>query len=144
MKTFYIFKLNKNYIDIAKKTPNNIFILLSSINNHDKENIIEAFDLFNEICLPINVEFFDDFIFKKLNNYDSYTKFKSVHMYNDYLNDEISKMNINYSHIKIKSNKNDNVFINNLYNLGDLFMCDFNNDFYEYLINREKIISKRI
>ena len=107
MKTFYIFKLNKNYIDIAKKTPNNIFILLSSINNHDKENIIEAFDLFNEICLPINVEFFDDFIFKKLNNYDSYTKFKSVHMYIDYLIDEISKMNINYSHIKIKSNKND-------------------------------------
>lgn len=142
MKTFYIFKLNNNYINIAKKTPNNIFILLSSINNHNKKRIVEAFDLFNEICLPINVEFFNDYIFKKLNNYDSYTKFKSVHMYHNYFTNEESKMNINNSHIRIKSNKCDNIFITNLYDLGNLFVCDFNNEYYEYLLNRDKSISK--
>lgn len=143
MKTFYIFKINKNYISLAKSSPENMYMLFKSINNHKRDDIIVAYDLLKEISLPINRDFFNEFIYMKLRYNESYTKYRNVHMYNDYLKDEISKMSINNSHIKIKSNKENNVFVNNLINIDNLFLCDFNNDYYKYLINNEKTISKR-
>ena len=135
LKTFYIFKINKNYINIAKKTPYNIFVLLNSIYNQNKSDINIVFNLFNEICLPINNDFFNDYIFKKLSFSDNYTRFKNIHMYNNYFTNEVSKMVIRKSHIRIKSNIRDNIFIINLSDLGNLFICDFNNKYYEYFLN---------
>ena len=143
MKTFYIFKISESYINIAKKTPNNIFILLNSIYRHKKSDIDTAFNLFNEICLPINTEFFNDYMFKKLKMNEEYTKFKNTHMYYNYFTDEVSKMIVKKSHIKIKSNINDNIFNINLYDLGNLFICDFNNNYYNYFLNKRKIKSNK-
>jgi len=143
LKTFYIFKINKNYLSLSKTTPENMFVLFKSINNHKKEDIIVAYDLLKEISLPINRDFFNEYIYMKLRYNESYTKYKNVHMYNDYLNGETSKMNVNNSHIKIKSNKEDNVFVSNLIDIDNLFLCDFNRDYYKYLTNKEKTISKR-
>lgn len=139
MKTFYLFKINKYYINIAKKTPNNMFILLNSIYRHKKSDINTAFDLFNEICLPINTDFFNDYIFKKLKIHEEYTKFKSTHMYYNYFTDEVSKMVVGKSHIRIKSNISDNIFIINLSDLGNLFICDFDNNYSYYFLNKDKI-----
>ena len=143
MKTFYIFKINKNYIALSKTSPDNMYLLFKSISNHKKNDVIVAYDLLKEISLPINKDFFNEFIYMKLRYNDSYTKYRNIHMFNDYLNGETSKMNINNSHIKIKSNKSDNVFIHNLNNIDNLFLCDFKNNYYKYLINKEKTISKR-
>lgn len=143
MKTFYIFKINKNYLSLVKTVPENMYMLFKSINNHKKEDIVVAYDLFREISLPINRDFFNEYIYMKLRYNESYTKYRNVHMYNDYLNDEISKMSINNSHIKIKSNKEDNIFVSNLMNVDNLFMCDFNSDYYKYLTNKEKTILKK-
>lgn len=139
MRTFYVFKLNKNYISIAKNNPYNIFILLNSIYTYKKSDIIVAFDLFNEICIPINREFFDKYFYDKLKKKEEYTKFKHIHMYHDYFTGEESKMTVNVSHIKIKSNKEENIFISNL--IDGLFICDFKNNFC-YFWN--KIIEERI
>lgn len=125
-----MFKLNKNYIPVAKNNPYNIFILLNSIYTYKKSDIIVAFDLFNEICIPINREFFDKYYFDKLKEREEYTKFKNIHMYHDYFTGEVSKMIVNISHIKIKSNKEDNIFILNL--IEGLFICDFKNNFCYY------------
>ena len=138
LNTFYLFKLNANYINIAKSTPNNIFILLNSIHKHSKQEIDIAFNLFSEICLPINNDFFNDYIYKKLKSSDEYTKFKNIHMYNNYFTDEVSKMVVGKSHIKIKSNISDNIFKINLMDLGNLFICDFENDYFDYFLNKGK------
>ena len=139
MKTFYLFKINKNYINVAKSTPNNIFILLNSIYSHKKEELDIAFNLFNEICLPLNTDFFNDYIFKKLKSSEEYTKFKNVHMYYNYFTDEVSKMVVGKSHIRIKSNVSENIFIINLKDLGNLFMCDFKNSYYSYFLTLKSI-----
>lgn len=140
LKTFYIFKLNKNYSDVAKRNPENIFILLNSIYTYKKSDILVAFDLFNEICLPINKNFFNIYYYDKLKSLEEYTKFKNIHMYNNYLTEEVSKMEVNNCYIKIKSNMNDNIFLNNL--LEYMFICDFKNRNYEYRI-KSKIIYKK-
>ena len=133
LKTFYIFKLNKHYLNIAKENPNSVFILLNSIYTYNKSDIVVAFDLFKEICSPINKEFFNKYYYDKLREFEEYTKFKNTHMYNNYLSDEISKMEINNSHIKIKSNIVDNIFLLNM--LDSVFICDFKTNCYN-LLNR--------
>ena len=130
LKTFYIFKLNREYFLLAKKNLNNIYILFNTIYRQKRKNILIAYDLFNELCMPINKCFFDQYIYDSLEYDEYYMKFQYVHMYHDYINDEESKMIINNSHILIRSNKIDNVFINNIIDLNNLFICDFKNDYY--------------
>ena len=139
LKTFYIFNLNKSTHILAKKNSYNIYLLLSTIYNQNKINIISAYNLFNEICNPINKEFYNVYLYDKLKDNEYYTKYRNVHMYNDYMNDEISKLTIMNTHIKIKSNKEDNIFITTIYDLDNLFICDFKNDYFNYLINKSKI-----
>lgn len=140
LKTFYIFKLNKTYSDIAKKKPFNIYALLNSIYTYKSGSIQVAFDLFKEICIPINKEFFNEYYYSKLKILEEYTKFKNTHMYNNFLSGETSKMIINTSHILIKSNISDNVFILNL--IDNLFICDFKNSYYKYSSSKEKMKEK--
>ena len=125
MRTFYIFKLNKDYTLVANKKPENIYILLKSIYSYNKKDILVAFDLFNEICLAINIEFINKYIYDKLKKEEEYTKFKNIHMYNNFFTNETSKMSVLKSHIRIKSNKSDNIFIKNIKDITDLFVCDF-------------------
>ena len=139
LKTFYIFNLNKSTHILAKKNSYNIYLLLSTIYNQNKINIISAYNLFNEICNPINKEFYNVYLYDKLKDNEYYTKYRNIHMYNDYMNDEISKLTIMNTHIKIKSNKEDNIFITTIYDLDNLFICDFKNDYFNYLINKSKI-----
>ena len=115
---------------LAKKTPYNIYLLLNTIYRHNKKDILVAYHLFNEICMPINKYFFDEYIYDKLELDEYYTKFRYIHMYHDYLNNEESKMEVNNSYIKIKSNKENNIFINNILEINNLFICDFKNDYY--------------
>lgn len=140
LKTFYVFKLNKNYSVVAKNHPENIYILLNSIYTYKDGDIIVAFDLFNEICISINKDFFNIYFYNKLKNNDEYTKFKNIHMYNNYLTGEVSKMEVNISHIKIKSNIDENIFILNM--LDNLFICNFKNSKYKYFTNKDRINSK--
>lgn len=139
LKTFYIFNLNKSTHILAKKNTYHIYLLLLTIYNQNKINIISAYNLFDEICNPINKEFYNIYLFDKLKDNEYYTKYRNIHMYNDYMNDEISKLTIMNTHIKIKSNKEDNIFITTIYDLDNLFICDFKNDYYNYSINKSKI-----
>ncbi|MBQ3021373.1 MAG: sporulation inhibitor of replication protein SirA [Bacilli bacterium] len=130
MKTFFIFKLNKEYSSIAIKTPYNIYLLLFSIYKQNKKNLYKAYNLFDEICLSINRDFFNYYIYNTLNILEGYTKYRYIHMYNDYFTGEVSKITINNSHIKLKSNKDENVFIEKIKDIKDLFICDFDNNYY--------------
>lgn len=132
LRTFYIFNLNKNYIGLATSEPNKIYIILKSIYSYNDKNIAIPFNLFKEVCNSINVEFFNKYFYDKLVNDEDYTVFKNIHMYHNYFTNEESKMNIFKSHIKIKSNKEDNIFLLNIKDITNLFVCDFINEYYNY------------
>lgn len=145
MKTFYVFKIKNNYISIALSNSTNLYLLLKSIYQYKNKDILVAFNLFNELCLPINIDFFNKYIYDRLKDDDLYTKFKNTHLYHDYFSGEESKMIICKSHIRIKSNKDNNVFLCNLKDLTELFVCDFMNDFYKfYNGNKSCIIKNRL
>ena len=135
MRTFYLFKLNYTYYNEANNNPDNVYLLFKSIYDYNKSNIEVAYDLFNDIASPLNYEFIDSYILNKLKIDESYTKYRNIHMYYNYLTQEVSKMNIMKSHIKIKSNQYNNIFMNNLKDITDLFVCDFIYDKYELFKN---------
>ncbi len=130
LKTFYIFKLNKEYYSIAKKDSLNVYIALKSIYSYKNKDILVPFNLFNEICSPINKDFFNKYIYDKLKILDEYTKFKNIHMYHNYFTNEESKVIINNSHIKIKSNNENNIFIKSISDISNLFICDFSDNYF--------------
>ena len=142
LRTFYLFKLNDSYKSIAKRKTKSIYLLFKSIYDYDKKDILIAFDLFDEICIPINIEFINSYIFNKLKNDENYTKYRSIHMYNNYLTNEVSKMNVLKSHIKIKSNFYNNIFTNNIREIIDIFVCDFITDSYMYTSSNKLFKSK--
>ena len=124
--------------------PENIYTLLNSIYTYKSKDIVVAFDLFNEICLPINMEFFNKYIYDKLKNDEDYTKFINTHMYHNYFSGEESKLLIYKSHMKIKSNEKNNVFLSNLKEITDLFVCDFINNYYNFFTkNKEENIRNK-
>lgn len=145
MKTFYVFKIKNNYISIALNNSTNLYLLLKSIYQYKNKDILVAFNLFNELCLPINIDFFNKYIYDRLKDDDLYTKFKNTHLYHDYFSGEESKMIIYKSHIRIKSNKDNNVFLCNLKDLTELFVCDFMNEYYRcYNGNKSSVIRNRV
>ena len=68
----------------------------------------------------------------------TYTTFRNAHMINDFLNNENTKLLINNSHIKIKSNTLYPRFFRNLEHIPNLFICDFINMDYFFLNNINK------
>lgn len=133
MRTFYIFKLNNKFKNIAKKNPESIYTLFSSIYNTNYHNINAAFNLFGDMCIPINSEFLNNYIYNVMEELDGYTKFKNIHLYNNYFSDETSKLEINNTYLLIKSNKKENIFYEKLFKFDGLFLCNFKNNFYTYL-----------
>ena len=142
MRTFYIFKLNSVYEKISTENPANIYLLFKSIYTYDKSNIDIAFDLFNDIVLPINSNFINEYIYNKLKNSDGYIKYRNIHMYNNYFTNEVSKMSVLNSYIKIKSNLYNNIFINNLEEITSMFVCDFLSDKYSYFSYKNSVKKK--
>ena len=64
-------------------------------------------------------------------------------MYHNYFSGEESKMIIYKSYIRIKSNELDNVFLCNLKDLTDLFVCDFINEYYNYFSKSKNNIKSK-
>lgn len=139
MKTFYIFKINREY---NKTKSINLYVVFKTIFKQNKKNINMAFNTYNNIVSSINKDFFNKYIYELLYKEESYTKFKNIHMYNNYLTGEVSKMVINNTYILIKSNIFDNIFLKYLYEINNLFICNFTNDIYYYTKNK-KIINKK-
>lgn len=133
MRTFYIFKINKEFKIITKDKPYNLYLALDNIHKMDKEDIKLAYKLFDEIC-DINInKNLNDSIFNELKDNDSYTKFNNNHLVYDYYTRENSKLIVNNSYIKLKSTSNVPIFFNILKNFPNFFVIDFKTKDYFWL-----------
>ena len=127
MRIYYIFLIKKEIYEITKNKPENLYKLLESIYLLNNDDVVLGFKMFDKICKTINKKNFN----KLLNDINienlSYTHFNNTHMINDFLNNETTKLIINNSHIKIKSNILYPTFFNSLENIPYIFVCDFIN-----------------
>lgn len=133
MRTFYIFKINREFKTITKDNPYNLFLALDEIHDMNTKEVNLAYRLFNEICAPQDKMQVNLSLFNSLKDNDSYTKFKNRHLINDYFTGENSKLTVNETYLKIKSSKNDPSFFKLLRSIPNLFVIDFYSKDYFWL-----------
>lgn len=133
MRTYYIFLIKKEVYNITKDSPDNLFRLLESIYLLDKKDLNVGFKTFDKICRVIPKKNLNKLIKDELSENLCYTCFKNIHIINDFLNNESSKLTLYNSHIKIKSNSLYPTFFRTIKSIPNLFVCDFINMDYFYL-----------
>ena len=137
MRTFYIFKINNEFATLTKNCPYNLFKSMEQIYYADKNDVSTAYNIYEQIILPLNKMKINLDLFSQYKEDDHYTKFRDTHMINNFYNDEQTKLIVNSSYMVLKSTKSSPTFLDDLRELEILFVCDFENKDYFWL---EKIL----
>ena len=126
MRTFYIFKINNMFQTFYNDKSNILFKMFNEIYSSNDQDLINKFRLFEQITIPINKKIFNNYIMLKHRDDIFYTKNDNVHTIEN--DKEISRLTINNTFLKIKSNKNINSFIMDIYDSKEsVFVIDFLN-----------------
>lgn len=133
MRIYYIFLIKQEVYELTKKKPENLYKLLESIYLLNNDDVVLGYKMFDKICESITKKNIHKLINETNIDNLSYTCYRNAHMINDFLNNETTKLILNNSHIKIKSNSLYPSFFKNLENIPNLFVCDFINMDYFYL-----------
>ena len=111
--------------------------MFNEIYSSNDQDLINKFRLFEQITIPINKKIFNNYIMLKHRDDIFYTKNDNVHTIEN--DKEISRLTINNTFLKIKSNKNINSFIKDIVDSKEcLFVIDFQNKDY-FWINEIKL-----
>lgn len=133
MRTFYIFKINDEFVKLTKDCPYNLFKSMEDIYYTEKNNVNTAYNLYEQIVKPINKNELNQIIYNNYKDSDHYTKFNNTHMINNFYSDEQTKLIINSTFMVMKSSVNTPSFLDILKKMSDVFICDFDNKDYFWL-----------
>ncbi len=140
MRTFYIFKINNMFQTFYNDKSNILYKMFNDIYNSKEDDIINSFRLFEQITLPFNKKIFNNYILLKHKDDLYYSKKDNKHTINS--SSELSRLTINTTHLKIKTNKNINSFIKDIIDAKEsVFVIDFKNQDYFWI---NEIISESI
>ncbi len=142
MRTFYLFDVKENILKNYRNNYEELYSLLESIHYLKTEDIILGFNIYQKLVNPMKKEEYNDYIKKNNLGKENYICYNYTHTINDFYFNESTKMIINNSHIKIKTNKNVPSFFYNIRNFKNIFVCDFNN--HDYFLLEDTIYSSCI
>lgn len=126
MKVYYIFKIKKEFVNLYKDTPSVLYNILKNIYYLEKEEVDYGYNLFNQLITPINKNKLDRSIFLKFHQDIPYSKRKDTHYINNLYRNEISRLTINNSYLKLEVEQNFSSFFKILEDeVDNLFACSF-------------------
>lgn len=126
MKVYYIFKLKDEFIDLYKDTPSVLYNILRNIYYLDKEEVDYGYNLFKQLTLPIDKNRIDRDLFIKFHQDIPYFKRKDVHYINNMYKNEVSRLIISNSYLKLELDQNFSTFFKVLKEEdNNLFACSF-------------------
>ncbi len=141
MRTFYIFKVNTMFQTFYNDKSSILFKMFNEIYNSNDEELLNNFRLFEKITIPFNRKIFNNYIVLKHKDDLYYNRLDNNHFINK--KSEISKLIVNTTHLKIKTNRNLNSFIKDILDTKEsVFVIDFANKDYFWLnqINYETLV----
>ncbi len=138
MKVYYVFKLKNEFVSLYKDNPSVLFNILKSIYYLDHTEVDYGYNLFKQLISPYQKNELDRKLYIKLHKEIPYSKRKEVHCINNLYKDEVSRLIINKSYLKLELEQDYSSFFKILDSeLDNLFACSFKNiDFFflkEYL-----------
>jgi len=141
MKVYFIFDIKDEYINLYQNNENVLYNILKQIYYLEKEDVQYGFNLFNQLINKIEKELLDRFIFLKLHQSMPYSKRGSTHYMNNLYKDEISRLIVKKSYIKLEAEQPTSSFFKTLENYyKNYFVCDFENQNYFFLSDIKTLV----
>ncbi len=133
MRTFYLFKVNKEYSKLTRNIPYNLYTTYLDIKLSDKNNLKLLFNQYKSITESLKRLEINKYLYKKMRHIDGYSLYKNIHMYNNYYTDEVSELRVYNSFFILNSNKQNSMFFSLLQEVPYIFVIDFENKDYFWL-----------
>ncbi len=134
MRVYFIFSVKDEFKNMYKGRENTLFNILKSIYNLSFDEIDYGYSLLRQITNPIKKEDLDRDIYVKLHRDYPYSKRGEVHYYNLLYKDEISRLIIKKTYIRLETEQKNSSFFNILKKYSEnYFVCDFNKINYFYI-----------
>ena len=140
MKVYFIFDLKEEFKKLYEGNERILYSVLKQIYYLDKNELIFGYNLFSQLTNSIPKTELDRKIFLQFHQDIPYSKKGNIHYINNLYKDEISRLEIKKSYIKIESEQEFSTFLSILKNFSkNYFVCEFNIHEYFFLKEREKI-----
>lgn len=131
MRVFYIFNIKNEFKYLYEDNPSSLFNILKQIYYLQKNDIVYGQALFKQLINNFNKTYLDNYLFIKLHQNMPYSKRGNIHYINNLYKDEISRLIIKKTFIKLEIENNNSSFFPFLQENNNLFACDFEySDFF--------------
>ena len=135
MKVYFIFDIKKEFKNLYKGNERVLYNILKQIYHLEKNEVEYGYNLFNQLINKINKNDLDRKIFIKYHQDIPYSKRNQTHYINNLYKDEISRLTIKKSYIKLELEQNTSTFLDILPDFSlNYFACDFTNHNYFFLL----------
>lgn len=140
MKVYFIFDLKEEFKKLYVGNERVLFSVLKQIYYLDKGELSFGYNLFAQLTNPIKKTEIDRKIFLKFHQDIPYSKRDQIHYINNLYKDEISRLEVKRSYIKLESEQSFTTFFSILKNFSNnYFVCEFNRQDYFFLTEEESI-----
>ncbi len=133
MRTFYIFKINREMAILTKDTPYNIYKNMEQIKKYDQNNLSFCYNIYEQLISPINLRSFNQRLLNKYKDNLYYQKYYNIHTIFNKYKPEDTKLTINNTYLLLQTNSIKPSFLKDLSFDKDLFVCDFENKDYFWI-----------
>ena len=143
MKVYFIFDIKKEFKALYKGNERVLYNILKQIYYLEKNEVEYGYNLFNQLINKINKNDLDRKIFIKYHQDIPYSKRNQTHYINNLYKDEISRLTIKSSYMRLEVENNSKAFFKILSDFSEnYFVCDFKNHEYFFLTSTSPRIKK--
>lgn len=143
MKVYFIFDIKKEFKSLYKGNERVLYNILKQIYYLEKNEVEYGYNLFNQLINKINKNDLDRKIFIKYHQDIPYSKRNQTHYINNLYKDEISRLTIKSSYMRLEVENNSKAFFKILSDFSEnYFVCDFKNHEYFFLTSTSPKIKK--
>lgn len=137
MNEFYIFEVKDEFYKLYKNKPGELFYIYNRIYKMKKSDKEYGYNLFSQISNFLDKKEINKMLNENYKDKIMYSSNKNEHIINNLFLNEISILTVKNSNIKIESNTDMPSFLEDLRNIkGHLFVCDFKNNNYFFLMRK--------
>ncbi len=134
MRVYFIFDIKREFINLYQGNERVLFNILRQIYYLQKDEIKYGYNLFGQLINRIDNSDLDRYLFLKLHQNIPYSKRGEMHFYNNLYRDEVSRLTVKRSYIKLETEQVFSSFfeILNSYS-SNYFVCEFKYQDYFFL-----------
>lgn len=134
MRVYFIFDIKREFITLYRGNERILFNILKQIYYLQKEEVEYGYHMFQQLTNKIEKEKLDRSIFLEFHQDIPYSKRNNIHYYNNLYKDEISRLTIKKTYIKLETEQLASSFFTYLNSYSpNYFVCEFKYQDYFFL-----------